>query len=132
VASYGRCGLIWSGETARSPTFVCSCENIQTYTEQQFSRTIKEDIESALVGARIVIFLGFGFHQQNMNILKSADRRGAKHAIATALNIDAENDENLRTWIQTDLTCTNRPQLLRRSAKELLVTMKSTILNPRT
>ena len=104
-------------------------ENVLTYTEP-VTRRIREDIESALIGARLVVFLGFGFHQQNMRLLQARNRVGAKHVIATVLNIGHENFDNMRADIYTRLSCTSTPQLLQQTATGLMSTMKLTILNP--
>jgi hypothetical protein len=104
-------------------------ENIYTYTEPVAGR-VNDDIATALVAARLIVFLGFGFHQQNMKHLKVTDRVGKKHVIATVRNIGPENLDNMRADIFTRLVCTSTPQLLDQTATALLWTMKPTIVNP--
>jgi hypothetical protein len=104
-------------------------ENIYTYTEPVAGR-VSEDIASALEGARLIVFLGFGFHQQNMRLLTVRNRVGNKHVIATVFNIAHENLDNMRADISTRLVCTSTPQLLGQPATALMLSMKLTILNP--
>jgi hypothetical protein len=40
--------------------------NVRTFTEQNLTAEVESAIKSAIEKARLVIFLGFGFHQQNM------------------------------------------------------------------
>jgi hypothetical protein len=106
-------------------------QNIYTYTEGKVERKIREDIESALIGARLIVFLGFGFHQQNMNLIKARDRRGAKQVIATVLGIASANFSNMEEEIRASTACTSTPQLLDQTCVGLMLTMKPTLLNPR-
>jgi hypothetical protein len=142
VRPYGAVGhLPWQGGSSTvsfgahlgndHDKFFTFADNIHTYTEQKLEETMRQEIEVAIASARLIVFLGFGFHQQNMEILKVKDRAGAKQVIATVLGIDEENYVNIRPAISADLVCTSVPQLLPRRAADLLLTMKSTIVNPR-
>jgi hypothetical protein len=69
--------------------------NILTYTEQNVSQTIRSEIRSAIDHARLVVFLGFGFHPQNMALLQATSAVPWRRAIATALKINSKNFEAL-------------------------------------
>jgi hypothetical protein len=104
--------------------------NIYTFTEQA-SGLVKSTIEEAINGAAVIVVLGFGFHQQNMLILRGA-RVNSRRIFATVCGIDKENHENLarnlsRTFQSNDPI---QPQLLDRRCYKLLQTMKLSIMNP--
>src|SRR5262249_32598651 len=44
--------------------------NLRTFTEQISEETLLPSIDAVLDAAHLVIFLGFGFHQQNMKLFK--------------------------------------------------------------
>lgn len=44
-------------------------EGIRTYTEQTKDRVIRSHIEQLMGDAELVVFIGFGFHQQNVALL---------------------------------------------------------------
>jgi hypothetical protein len=141
IRPYGKAGsLVWQG-VASSVPFGADLEsdhdqlfslskNVYTYTEP-VTEQVGQDIEAAIKGARLVVFLGFGFHQQNMRLLKINTYGEPKQVIATVLNIDQENYNNMEKDIQINLYCNSIPQLLSRTATELMSTMKPTIMNPR-
>jgi hypothetical protein len=72
--------------------------NIRTFTEQIDDTTVDNPIEEALDSAHLVIFLGFGFHQQNMDLLRvrvartNAKRPMVTAVLATTLGVDRRND----------------------------------------
>ncbi len=106
-------------------------QNIQTFTEQA-AAPAKAAIQSAISEAHIIVILGFGFHQQNMSILRSYKPDG-KRIFATVHNIDKENHENLarniiRTFQHNDIS--RSPQLLDRLCCKFLQTMKLSIMAP--
>jgi hypothetical protein len=74
---------------------------IRTYTEHQHKGT-KQEIDQALESARLVIFLGFGYHSQNMRLLKPSGKIYPQmhSVIATTMNIPIEDrraiEEQLR------------------------------------
>jgi hypothetical protein len=44
---------------------------ILTFSEFQSNQTVKDDLKSTLAWAKRIVFLGFGFHAQNMELLDS-------------------------------------------------------------
>jgi hypothetical protein len=70
---------------------------IRTYTEQNALHD-SEKVERALKAAELVIFLGFGFHQQNMEVLAlkpSFARKQGLELLATIVGIHRENLESI-------------------------------------
>jgi len=62
-------GPPFGGSQAGNDLFAIS-KSIRTYTEQQYAGT-EQKIGQALESARLVVFLGFGYHLQNMKLLNS-------------------------------------------------------------
>jgi len=104
--------------------------NIRTFTEQAESQ-VKEQIQTTMTAARVIVLLGFGFHQQNMSILLGAKPLG-KRIFATVLEIDKENHENLARNLDGVFQNNGsvRPQLLDRRCYKFLQTMRLSIMAP--
>jgi hypothetical protein len=64
-------------------------DGIRTYTEQMKDGTVRSQIAKLMHDAGLVIFIGFGFHQQNVALLRSSGRY--KPVFATASGIDRDN-----------------------------------------
>jgi hypothetical protein len=58
-------------------------KSIRTFTEQNLSSDVGSEIQNVIQNARVIVVLGFGFHQQNMQLL-SASSPSNKIVIATA------------------------------------------------
>ena len=106
-------------------------KNVRTFTEQNLTDELKSEITSAIDSSRVVVFLGFGFHQQNMTFLKAGRTNPDwyRRVLATVLNVDPENRDNLQTHIARTLAC-NDPrvvQLLPWHSHRLLLGMKPTL-----
>jgi hypothetical protein len=59
--------------------------NVRTYTEQHLSSDLQPQVRSAVESARLVVFLGFGFHQQNMALLQTTRGESWRRLLATVL-----------------------------------------------
>jgi len=94
---------------------------IKTFTEQVEDEASLNEISDAIKNAETLVFLGFAFHPQNMELLKSgAGTVASKRIFATAYGISKsdceviENDiekmialpsENIKTHLRNDLKC---------------------------
>ena len=131
---YGRIGpLPWEkaksrtvdfGETAaREAAVVEAANSIRTFTEQFSDDQLSTRLRAALYEAKLVIFLGFGFHPQNMQLLQLPNRRegGDPLILATKWAIDEENDELIRRAIARALrTDSSSARLVNKRSVELL------------
>jgi len=82
-------GVAFGGRNSPHSLFAIA-ERIQTYTEQHQNTDVEERIDDALEAANLLIFLGFGFHPQNMDLItpREGSRRGnIKHVIGTVFGI---------------------------------------------
>ncbi len=68
-------------------------QNIKTYTEQNHDPELIASAKTALAEAKTVMFLGFGFHKQNLDILQLPGSTNFKTIFATAKDIDKENHD---------------------------------------
>jgi len=104
IRPYGSIGKLEWQDQAGVP-FGCDAQpqevsavvgNIRTFTEQIREANLLSSINTALNTAHLVIFLGFGFHQQNMELLASnIPNRTRPHVglvIATSKGIDEKNN----------------------------------------
>jgi hypothetical protein len=81
-------GFEFGGEADEFRLAKCS-SGIRTFNEEVEDRAKIAEIQGAIRGADRVIFLGFHFHSQNMDILTPATRHSGaanKQAYATAIN----------------------------------------------
>jgi hypothetical protein len=110
IRPYGSIGnLPWQenpgppfGESEEGDNLFSLAKSIRTYTEQQYEGT-DQTIDQALDSARLVIFLGFGYHPQNMRLLKPIPGKiypQIHTVIATAMEVPSEDrhaiEEQLR------------------------------------
>lgn len=66
-------------------------DRIRTYAEQVDHSNVQTQIREVIDPAALMIFIGFGFHQQNLSLLKSPS--ASRQVFATALGIDHDNHE---------------------------------------
>lgn len=66
-------------------------QNINTFTEQIGDRDLISRIKDAISEAEIIAFLGFGFHPQNMEILKPDSVANVRRILATGRGLQPPN-----------------------------------------
>ena len=101
--------------------------SIKTFSEG-FAGNIENQIQLALEKARVCVFLGFGFHTQNMNLFKAraADWR---RAYATVFGMQAENHRDISMAIALSVGCNRHlPILLDWRAHRLLWDLRPAIM----
>lgn len=94
IHPYGSVGDLHS-KTRKSIPFGCSpnsdlleqFNNIKTFNEQIQDAELITQIKSSVKQARNVVFLGFGFHSQNMEILKEIGNPASKKAFSTSFGL---------------------------------------------
>jgi hypothetical protein len=103
-------------------------QNVRTFTEQNVPQELHQGIRSAIEAARLVVFLGFGFHQQNMTLLQASGQQW-RRVLGTDLGIDLENRDTLKRYIAATVGSeVNRVQLLDRYCQKLLISMKPSLM----
>jgi hypothetical protein len=65
--------------------------NLHTFTEQMQSEELKQQIADAVTKAKTIVFLGFGFHPQNVELLTPHDtgRKAIEKILATSRESEA-------------------------------------------
>jgi len=120
VHVYGSLGTLpaWESEPNRAfglklePTgafasYVAECaKTLRTFTESREGTTpIRDKIDKMLLGAETLVFLGFGFHQQNVDILQAWKGTSIKTVLSTAMGMSNRSqeliNEDIRKIIQT-------------------------------
>jgi len=86
---------------ASSVNLLQTAKQIKTFTEQFEDKESLNQISEAIKHASTLVFLGFAFHPQNMELLKAgADAETSKRVFATALGISKSDCEVIGLDIQ--------------------------------
>jgi len=94
---YGSLGLLpWQNRNGvefgnASADLSRMASNIRTYTERDHSKSMLSEVHADLMNAAVVLFLGFGFHKQNMEMLRLEKRNRKTRSFVTAYGIDPAN-----------------------------------------
>jgi hypothetical protein len=138
IRPYGTAGSIIPG----SPTYLPFGDRIQldpfgiidrirTYTESEVLHD-KEQLQRILTDASMCIFLGFGFHQQNMDLLslpKTLGVRDTSRVLATVYKVHPANLPELRTAMTNHLRVYGEGiELLSMTAPEILQQLRLKIM----
>jgi hypothetical protein len=86
--SVGQLGKISYGNSGVS--CVALANQIKTYTEQADKKTVLNEISERVSWAECVVFLGFAYHRQNMQLLHTQSRN-AKVVYGTAFDMSASD-----------------------------------------
>lgn len=102
---YGTVGILPTGQRSNGVRFGCNpwgvdavelASEIKTYTEQVEDKEVLQGIKGEVASAETLVFLGFAFHPQNMELLTPDERTGDKRIFATALNISDQDSVVVR------------------------------------
>jgi hypothetical protein len=104
---YGTVGVLrWQGDNGLSfgarpdsTQLLAASRNILTFSEG-ITGELQSKIRSSLDKARLIIFLGFGFHNQNMERLRVLQSVDWRRAYATAFQISPENRQDISEFIK--------------------------------
>jgi len=110
-------------------------KNIRTFTEPAATAHDHAAIKFALKQASTVVILGYGFHEQNNQILNIGhEYQGSnqKRCFATVFEVDDHNhltiEQDLRSALGIhDLTLQGRPVLVDMKSKDLLKSLRPTL-----
>lgn len=100
---YGKVGeLPWQqgnmgvpfGETYLIDKLSEIANRIRTFTERVEEEKVLSQIRTTVANSEVIVFLGFGFHSQNMALLSPGRTGQTKEAFATAANM-SENDRDV-------------------------------------
>lgn len=86
----GRGGTRFGGDPDRlSANYVQLSSKIRTYTEQVADEKLLTDIHEEVRKAECIVFLGFGYHKQNMQLLWPSEPMDNKFIFGTAYGMSA-------------------------------------------
>ena len=118
---YGMVGrLPWQGGRVSTPfgadvsgrDLLSLAEQIKTYTERIEDEEAITEMRQLVQKAKVIVFLGFAFHQQNMRLIKPDQKSKAKRVFATARGISSGDTAIVEKQIK-DLLGTATPVILR-------------------
>jgi hypothetical protein len=138
IRPYGSIGpLEWQekggtgyGDTSQ-PDFGRLSASIRTYTEEAHGDGSTQKIASALNRAKLTLFLGFGYHRQNMNLLQAdTPSDTSRYTFATVKGVHEENHGWLKRSIAASVrTAPNEVRMLNMSAAEMLRELRLSIMS---
>ncbi len=105
---YGMVGrLQWQGERVSTPfganvsgrNLLSLSEQIKTYTERAEDEAEITEMRQVVQESEIIVFLGFAFHQPNIELIKPTTRGNAKQVFATAKGISQSDHAIVRDQI---------------------------------
>jgi hypothetical protein len=122
-------GALPYGATAESQKILAAAQNILTYSEG-ITEQIRQQIQFGLERARTCVFLGFGFHIQNMNLLRVTTAAPWRRAYATAFGVRHENWRDMRHSIARVVGCQHEdmPIVIDWTANSLLTDMRPALM----
>jgi len=111
---YGQVGLLpWQNQHQATPfgsdkiggsELVRLASRIKTFTERQDDQTQIERMREAVQSAETIVFLGFAFHPQNLELIAPTKPAKAKRVFASAFGMSAPDIESTRDdiweWLQ--------------------------------
>jgi hypothetical protein len=66
-------------------------DRIRTFTEQIADDSLQTTIHDRISNAETLLFLGFSFHEQNMQLIRPSSECQAKQVLGTAFGISESN-----------------------------------------
>lgn len=76
---------------------------IRTYTEQLTDHEVVDEIRNTISQADKIVFLGFAFHQQNLDLICPEVPGQARRVIATAVKMSESNRKSIEYWIASNI-----------------------------
>lgn len=78
-----------------------AANSIRTFTEQVEDEKTLAKLKQAIMNAQSIVFLGFAYHLQNMEILKPAHRGNVQNIFGTALGISDHGAKETETRLKS-------------------------------
>lgn len=97
------------GKDTEGLNIVDLSKSIKTYTEQIEEDESLENLRQEVAEAETIVFLGFGFHPQNMNLLAPATKTKIRQVYATAFNISGPDTVAIKNQIYSTLSSAGIP-----------------------
>jgi hypothetical protein len=116
------------GATSSNAELRAASKNIFTFSEG-FTEEARTQISLALEKSRVAVFLGFGFHNQNMELLRVQSSEPWRRAYATTLGVPPENRRDMEAAIARTVGSNQVvPLLLDWSAHKLLTDLRLALM----
>lgn len=95
-------GAVEFGSTLRGAQLLAATERVKTYTEQAHDEEDKERWRMHIAECDQIVFLGFAFHRQNVELLKTTEQGTLRPAIlATSYGVSGSDEDVFRERIGT-------------------------------
>jgi hypothetical protein len=122
-------GAVGFGVIPDNAGVLSASKNILTFSEG-ITGVVQQQIQLTLEKSRVTVFLGFGFHNQNMKILRVRNAEAWRRAYATVLGTLSENYTDMKHAIAQAVGCqhADRPVLLDWTAHKLLKDLRPALM----
>jgi hypothetical protein len=91
------------------------------------NESLLQTIREKITRGALVVFLGFGFHEQNVTLLSALDRNDAR-VLGTVLGIPHPNHVALKRHLQRVLRADSAPELYELEAGQFMKQLRPSIL----
>lgn len=92
------------GQSTDHLDIISLSKSIKTYTEQIEESKLLRSLRQEVAEAETIVFLGFGFNPQNMNILTPTTKTKTRRVYATAFKLSKPDSEAIESQIFSTLT----------------------------
>ena len=93
-----------------NPSYAQIAKNIKTFTEQSVEEEVLSQIRSQVADAETIVFLGFGYHRQNIDLLSPAERpKTAKQILGTAKDVSVESQSIVKDQLVAAMQARRKP-----------------------
>ena len=100
------------GLKANHTQLLFSADQIKTYSERSEDEQYLEKLGSLIKDADTVIFLGFAYHPQNMELLVREKPKSSALVFGTALKVSGNDRAAIRQGLQRSFDITNKENIL--------------------
>jgi len=87
------------GSVSRPADLLSHAGEIKTYSERIEDAEANTNLYRLLIDAKKIVFLGFAFHDENMELMKSGSPNALRHVFATARGISDSDREVIQEQI---------------------------------
>jgi hypothetical protein len=83
-------------------SIIAASKSIRTFTEQDYDKSVLDRVKDEIGASQNVFFLGFGFHEQNVEYLKINHKEyNTTQVICTAYKTTADEKNSIASLIRT-------------------------------
>jgi hypothetical protein len=102
-------------------------DRIRTYSEEEESGDAG-NIKSAITTARTIVILGFGYHKQNIDILRIPGGINSRNIFMTTLGISEDNDDDIANAVRVCMQSQIPPRNYKYEGSTFMVRLRPSLV----